>query len=99
MTSERPDIIAQKEAGTLPGLFARRVDRSPDAIAYCEHRDCCWKEQTWRQMDQRVACLRGAMARSGLRPGDRAAVLLPNGTDWVAFDLAALANGLVTVPL
>ena len=39
------------------------------------------------------------MARSGLRPGDRAAVLLPNGTDWVAFDLAAMANGLVTVPL
>ncbi|MGA9088707.1 MAG: long-chain fatty acid--CoA ligase [Bradyrhizobium sp.] len=99
MASERPDIIVQKEAGTLPGLFARRVDRSPDAIAYCEHRDGCWKEQTWRQMDQRVACLRGAMARSGLRPGDRAAVLLPNGTDWVAFDLAAMANGLVTVPL
>lgn len=39
------------------------------------------------------------MARSGLRPGDRAAVLLPNGTDWVAFDLAAMANGLVTVAL
>jgi len=39
------------------------------------------------------------MARSGLRPGDRAAVLLPNGTDWVAFDLAAMANGLITVPL
>jgi len=39
------------------------------------------------------------MACSGLRPGDRAAVLLPNGTDWVAFDLAATANGLITVPL
>lgn len=39
------------------------------------------------------------MACSGLRPGDRAAVLLPNGTDWVAFDLAAMANGLITVPL
>jgi long-chain acyl-CoA synthetase len=39
------------------------------------------------------------MAGSGLRPGDRAAVLLPNGTDWVAFDLAAAANGLITVPL
>jgi long-chain acyl-CoA synthetase len=39
------------------------------------------------------------MACSGLRPGDRAAILLPNGTDWVAFDLAAMANGLITVPL
>jgi len=39
------------------------------------------------------------MACSGLRPGDRAAVLLPNGTDWVAFDLAAMADGVITVPL
>lgn len=96
---ERTDIIPWKEAGTLPGLFAKRVDRSPDAVAYCEHRDGRWEEQTWREMEQRVSCLRGAMACSGLKPGDRAAILLPNGTDWVAFDLAAMANGLITVPL
>jgi long-chain acyl-CoA synthetase len=96
---ERTDLISQEEAGTLPGLFAKRVGRSPDNVAYCEHRDGRWEEQTWREMAQRVACLRGALARSGLRPGDRAAILLPNGTDWVAFDLAATANGLITVPL
>ncbi len=97
--TERTDIISREEAGTLPGLFAKRVDRSPDEVAYCEYRDGHWEEQTWRDMGKRVSCLRGAMARSGLRPGDRAAVLLPNGTDWVAFDLAAAANGLITVPL
>ncbi len=96
---ERTDIIPQEEAGTLPGLFARRVDRSPDAVAYCEYRNGRWEEQTWREMGQRVSRLRGAMAYSGLRSGDRAAILLPNGTDWVAFDLAAMANGLITVPL
>lgn len=96
---ERTDIIPREEARTLPGLFGQRVERSPDAVAYCEYRDSCWKEQTWQEMGQRVSRLRGAMASSGLRPGDRAAVLLPNGTDWVAFDLAAMANGLITVPL
>ncbi len=97
--AERTDLISRNEAGTLPGLFAERVERSADVVAYCEHRGGSWKEQTWREMAERVACLRGALAKSGLRQGDRAAVLLPNGTDWVAFDLAATANGLITVPL
>ncbi len=97
--AERIDVISCDEARTLPGLFLKRVERSPDANAYREHRDGGWQEQTWREIRARVFILRGAMARTGLRPGDRAAVLLPNGTDWVAFDLAATANGLITVPL
>jgi long-chain acyl-CoA synthetase len=97
--AERTDLISRDEARTLPGLFAKRVERSADVVAYCEHRDGRWQEQTWREMAERVAYLRGALARSGLRRGDRAAILLPNGTDWVAFDLAATAAGLITVPL
>src|SRR5579872_3944800 len=97
--SERTDLISRDEAGTLPGLFAIRVSRSGDDVAYSEHLDGCWKDQSWRELAQRVSCLRGALTGSGLKPGDRAAVLLPNGTDWVAFDIAAMANGLITVPL
>jgi long-chain acyl-CoA synthetase len=96
---ERTDLISRGEAGTLPGLFVKRVDRSADDVAYCEYLDGRWKEQTWQEIAQRVARLRGALAKSGLKPGDRAAILLPNGTDWVAFDVAAIANGLITVPL
>lgn len=39
------------------------------------------------------------MAAEELRPGDRVAVVLPNGVDWVCFDLAAHALGLVVVAL
>lgn len=97
--AERIDVISRDQAGTLPGLFAERVARSPDEVAYCEFREGRWQEYTWREMAQRIACLRGALAKSGLKCGDRAAVLLPNGADWVAFDIAATANGLITVPL
>lgn len=31
--------------------------------------------------------------------GDRVAILLANCVDWIAFDIAAMANGLITVPL
>ncbi len=96
---ERIDIISEDQAGTLPGLFLERMQRSPNAVAYCEHRKGDWIEYSWIAIAHRVSRLRGALTRSGLKPGDRVAVLLPNGTDWVAFDIAAMANGLITVPL
>jgi long-chain acyl-CoA synthetase len=34
-----------------------------------------------------------------LKAGDRIAIALPNGTDWVGFDIAALSLGLIVVPL
>ena len=40
-----------------------------------------------------------AITRVGLEPGARVAILLPNGPDWIAFDVAAMSCGLVTVPL
>ena len=39
------------------------------------------------------------MARERLEQGDRVAVLLRNSVEWVCFDQAALALGLVLVPL
>jgi long-chain acyl-CoA synthetase len=40
-----------------------------------------------------------ALARSGLAPGERVAILLRNSLEWVCFDLAAQALGLIVVPL
>ena len=50
-------------------------------------------------MAKRVACYQSAMARLPFNKGDRVGVLLKNGIDWVAFDIAAMAGGFVTVPL
>jgi len=89
------DFIGSAEAGTLWGLFCERVRRSPHAIAYREYDPDAgkWCEYTWRSIAARVDRLRSALARDGFRPGDHVAVLLPNGIDWVSFDLAALLSG------
>jgi long-chain acyl-CoA synthetase len=50
-------------------------------------------------MARLVARYQAALSKVGLEEGDRVAVQLPNGTDWVAFDIAAMAAGLITVPL
>lgn len=94
------DLIPRDHAKTLDGLFLQRVGRSPERVAYryCE-RDQDWRSLTWREMGERVARWRRALAGESLARGDRVAMLLRNGPEWVLFDQAALALGLVTVPL
>ncbi|HUI19570.1 MAG TPA: AMP-dependent synthetase/ligase [Methylocella sp.] len=95
------DIIGWQEAGTLWGLFCERVRRSPHAIGYREYDPGAgkWGEHTWCSIATRVDRIRSAFASEGLTPGDHIAVLLPNGIDWVSFDLAAHGSGLVVIGL
>jgi len=48
---------------------------------------------------KRVAAARAVLAAAGLRKGDRCALLAPNGIRWIALDLAAMADGIMVVPL
>lgn len=94
------DLISVERAKTLDGLFLQRIKRSPDRVAYRHHvRNLGWQALTWRDMGRIVARWRAALAGESLEAGDRVALLLRNCPEWVAFDQAALALGLVTVPL
>jgi len=94
------DLIPVDHAKTLDGLFLRRIERSPERPAYRYfERDQGWRVLTWREMGDRVALWRQALAGESLEIGDRVAMLLRNGPEWVLFDQAALSLGLVTVPL
>jgi long-chain acyl-CoA synthetase len=87
--------------GTLCGLFRTRVAATPDRVAYRqfdETRDT-WVSFTWTEVADQVARWQAALVKEGLAPGDRVAVMLRNSVEWVIFDQAALALGLVTVPL
>ncbi len=86
-------------ARTLTGLLFRRVERTPEGIAYRQYEGQRWRDYRWREVAERVACWQHGLSGEGLRPGDRVAMSLPNGVDWVCFDQAALGLGLVTVPL
>ncbi|NEK24859.1 AMP-binding protein [Sulfitobacter sp. JBTF-M27] len=68
-------------------------------MAYSEFDDGKWRNVTWREMERIVTRYRVALDQAGMKDGDRVAILLPNCIDWIAFDIAAMANGLITVPL
>lgn len=95
------DIIPLDIAKHLPGLFAERVKRSPEAIACRQFNELSqqWYQITWQEMEQSVARWRAALANENLEQGDRVAIMLRNCMEWAFFDLAALSLGLVTVPL
>lgn len=101
MVDWQEDLITVEAAGTLDGLFVERVRRSPDALAYRNFDKTTkeWRDYSWRDTARCVARWRAALAGEGLDKGDRIAICLRNGLDWVCFDQAALGEGLVTVPL
>src|SRR5690606_14583394 len=75
--------------------------RTPGATAYrwFDAADGEWRDLTWRDMDVRARAWQVALTAEGLEAGDRVAIMLSNGPDWVCFDLAALGLGLIVVPL
>ncbi len=87
--------------GSLCGLFRARVAANPDQAAYRQFDDMrnTWVSFSWTQVAAQVARWQAALAKEGLVPGDRVAVMLKNCVEWVIFDQAALTLGLVTVPL
>ncbi|MDD9868435.1 MAG: long-chain fatty acid--CoA ligase [Gammaproteobacteria bacterium] len=92
--------ISGRQAGTLCGLFAERVRLSGDAVAYRQFDALTgtWRHYTWRDMAALAASRRRVLAREALQAGERVAVMLPNGVDWVAFDQALLGMRLISVP-
>jgi len=94
------DYITPKEASTLPGLLQQRVLRSSSGTAYGYHTDeHGWSDLTWQEIANQVAIIQQAIQREQLEKGDRVAIMLRNCPEWVMFDIAAMACGLVTVPL
>ena len=95
------NFISESEAQNLSNLLCRRAESTPDAVAYRQYdqgRDE-WASYTWSQVMQRVDQWREAFQASGLEQGDRVAVMLRNSVEWILFEQAAVAAGLVVVPI
>ena len=95
------DYLSPESCATLPGLFLARAtkDRGRTAYRWFDREAASWRDLTWGEMLAMVARRRGALAAEGLAPGERVAVMLANGPEWVAFEQAAMSLGLIVVPL
>ncbi|XAW55663.1 AMP-binding protein [Blastococcus sp. HT6-4] len=84
------------EAGTsLAALVRAAAQRDPDAPAVVAGD----RRLTWGRLDELADRVAAGYAARGLAPGDRVAVQLPNGIDWLRAVVGALRAGLVVVPV
>ena len=95
----RLEAIAQLK--TLDQYIPNRVKVAPhtEALRQFDRRTNSWERISYQDLYERIQTWRCAFSKMGLPKGSRIAVLLPNGVEAVCCDQAALANGLVTVPL
>lgn len=95
------DIINPSDAQTLDEMFRERVRRSANKVAYTEYDQKFddWLNYSWADIAMQVERWQVALQSAGLEKGDRVAIRLKNGIDWVICDQAALRLGLVVVPL
>ncbi|MBZ0106227.1 MAG: AMP-binding protein [Sulfuricella denitrificans] len=82
----------------LAQLLTRHLS-TPEKILYSQHEDDAWRDYSVAEVARLAARWQQALHREGLQAGDRVALCLKNGVNWVALDLAALGLGLVVVPL
>jgi acyl-CoA synthetase (AMP-forming)/AMP-acid ligase II len=79
----------------LPGMLRDRAAAHPDRIAYIYEDE----QVTFAKFDRRVDSVAAALRASGVRPGDRVAVLDKNSLPYVELLFAAARVGAVQVPV
>lgn len=75
-----------------------RLEESPERTAIAAGAGTERRLVSARALRLQVERARNAFRALGLRIGDRVALVAPNGPEWVACDLAVLAEGGVLVP-
>ncbi len=103
ITCERLDHPIVTTRPSLPALLLQRAARQPDAAAYTfidyELDPAGFAETvTWSQIHRRTLAVAEELRRHG-SAGDRAAILAPEGLDYIAAFLGALLAGFIAVPL
>ncbi|MBI2891452.1 MAG: long-chain fatty acid--CoA ligase [Nitrospirae bacterium] len=81
------------EPRTIPELFFRRVQDSPNGLAYRYSRDGRVTEVTWREYGELVRRFANGLLSLGFEKGDRCAILGETQPEWTIADLAAMAAG------
>ena len=86
-------------AATLAKAFEQQAEKYKERAFLRDRQEGKWHDNSWSDIAERSARLRGGLLNVGLAPGERVAILSDNSPQWVVVDLAVLGAGGVVVPL
>jgi long-chain acyl-CoA synthetase len=90
---QRAEIERAAGDRTVCDLLRETAAESGGAPAFSNEAGDSWQTLTWAQARQQVLELAAGFAALGLAPGERVALMLPNRTEHVLADLAAVHAG------
>src|SRR5215467_5930143 len=89
----RAEIERQISGLTVCDLLERIAGDEGEAPAFSDEAGDGWQTLTWAQALRRIRQLAAGFAALGLTPGERVALMLPNRSEHVLADLAAVFAG------
>jgi long-chain acyl-CoA synthetase len=84
---------------TIKDILDRAADESPDRVVLNYKRDGAWQTTTFGGLRERVWHVSEILARLGVQPGDRVALLRENSPEWYEFYYGIVSIGAVAVPI
>jgi long-chain acyl-CoA synthetase len=86
-------------ARTVPHMIYSKAAQSPGRVALRHKVNGRYRDIDWESMVNESRRFGEALLALGLEPGERVAIMAPNGPGWVYADLGSMAAGGVTVPV
>src|SRR5438309_1577555 len=80
-------------------FFDDATARVPDKVAIIDLWGGRERFSTYRQLDARMDAVARMVARLGVRPGERVAMLVGNRTEFVEFFFGSMRAGAIPLPL
>ena len=79
--------------------FAQQVSERGDRVYLRQPKDGVYQEITWSEAYNKTLRLAQGLLASGLKKGDRVAIISENCADWFIADFAIIAAGLIPTPI
>src|SRR5205085_4350073 len=80
-------------------FFDDALARLPDKVAIIDLFGSRERRATYRQLDQRMNAVASMLARLGVRPGERLAMLIGNRTEFIEVFFGAMRIGAIPLAL